>query len=104
MKCSLRLLATAIALSMPTIAPLAATGSSIAQRGDPARWYEPADTPRRKYENVMKEASQAFKEALAECRSQSADRRSCVMEARERYRHDVAYAKGFLATSIVPES
>ena len=86
-----------ICLCVPVAAPLAAASQNpIAQPGDPARWYQPADTPRKKYENSMKEARAALAEALADCRSQHSDRKSCQAEARENYRHDVAEAKEFL--------
>ena len=96
----LRLMTAVIFFSIPTVAPLAATSHNpIAQPGDPARWYQSADTPRRKYENSMKEARAALAEALAECRSQRSGRRSCETEAHESYRHDVSYAKAFLRNS-----
>jgi ribosomal protein L29 len=81
----------AAALASPAMgAPLPA---SFAQEGDPVRWY----APQSKYDNAMKEASHALKEALAQCRHQSSLRKSCESEARAQYRRDVAYAKGFRA-------
>ena len=94
-----RMIAAVICLSAPVAAPLAATSPNqnpIAQPGDPARWYQPVDTPRKKYENSMKEARAALAEVLADCRSQHSGRKSCQAEARENYRHDVAEAKEFL--------
>src|SRR5690606_14409348 len=60
--------------SMPSISYLALSGISFvtaagvaaaaidgpvgrdAEKGDPARWYEPADTPQEQYRNAMQEA------------------------------------------------
>lgn len=96
MKQSLRILAAAVVLAVPSAACLAAAQeSSVAQRGDPARWYQPVTTAKQKYQNAMYEARRALTEALAECRK-GADRKDCVTEARANYRHDVAYAKSFL--------
>lgn len=58
-----------------------------AQKGDPIRWEEPITTLRQRNENRNKEAVAALAEALKECRG-SQDRKACVAEAREQYRHD----------------
>ena len=68
-----------------------------AELGDPARWYEPADTPRKQYETAMKEAVAAKAEALRECRG-SAERKVCEAEARRRFDDDVQRARAHLAT------
>jgi hypothetical protein len=81
------------------IAPALATASlpaSYAEKGDPARWYVPADTPREKYENAMREARNALADALRECRASGA-RARCQLQARSRYRDDVSHAKDHLA-------
>lgn len=67
-----------------------------AERGDPARWYQPAETPRQKYDNAMKEAGAALAEAKADCRGQS-DRRACETDAREQYRRDTESARALLS-------
>jgi hypothetical protein len=61
-----------------------------AEKGYPARWYEPADTPQKRYETAMKEAAAALAEALRECRSQVSERRACEAQAREQHRKEVA--------------
>ncbi len=67
---------------------------SDAEAGDPARWYQPADTPAKKYEVAMKEARAALKEAMTACRSEvAAERRPCMTEALRTYRDDAAEAK-----------
>lgn len=67
-----------------------------AERGDPARWYEPADTPRKRHDTAMKEAVAAKAEALRECRAMP-DRRRCEAEARQQYEADVQRARALLA-------
>ena len=89
-----RNLSLAAALLATTSALAAMPDNPIAQPGDPARWYEPADTPAKKYALAMKEASAALKESLAECRQAAEpDRKACEGEARANYRADVASAK-----------
>lgn len=71
-----------------------------AEKGDPARWYQPADTPQKQYQNAMKEAAAALADALKECRAQ-ADRKQCEAEARERNETDVEQARGLLVRSTL---
>lgn len=87
-----------------------------AERGDPARWYEPAQTPQQQYDNAMKEARAALAEALRACRANgsrsgradpgegsrgegTAARQSCEAEARDQYEWDVERARGFMVRS-----
>jgi hypothetical protein len=84
-------LAATLAYSQPT-APTEHVGVN-AERGDPARWYVPADTPKLKYETQVKEAGAARGEALKECRALQADRAACVAQANEQYRRDMEDAK-----------
>ena len=70
-----------------------------AERGDPARWYVPADTPKLKYETQVKEAGAARSEALKECPATKARRSSCVDVANEQYRHDMEEARLAMARS-----
>jgi hypothetical protein len=72
-----------------------------AEKGDPARWYQPADTPQRKHEAAMKEAAAALAEALKECRAQPEQRKQCESEARGRHKNDVERARGFLVRSTL---
>ena len=67
-----------------------------AEKGDPARWYQPADTPQKQHENAMQEARAALAEALKECRAGSTDRAECERQARSRYEDDVESARGLL--------
>ena len=72
-----------------------------AEKGDPARWYQPADTPQRRHANAMKEAAAALAEALKECRAQQSGRSGCEAEARARHEEDVERARGFLVRSTL---
>ena len=95
-----RIVAAVTVLSMAAFAAIAydPPPGSLAQAGDPGRWYCPADTPEKLYQTHVKEAKAALKEALADCRSQSGtDRRSCVSDAMELYRADMESAKNQLA-------
>ncbi len=64
-----------------------------AEKGDPARWYEPADTPQKAYRTLMKEAQAALAEARRECRAAPGDRKGCEAAARAQYERDVTYAR-----------
>ena len=72
-----------------------------AEKGDPARWSQPADTPQRQHEAAMKEAGAALAEALKECRAQQSQRKECEAEARGRFDEDVERARGFLVRSTL---
>lgn len=73
-----------------------------AEKGDPARWYRPADTPQAQYENAIQEAAAALSEALRECRTQPKhDRKTCEAQARSLHEDDVERARGFLVRSTL---
>jgi hypothetical protein len=91
-----RIVAAVTVLSMAAFAAIAydPPPGSMAQNGDPARWYRPADTPEKLYQTHVKEAKAALKEALADCRSEGrSDRRSCASDAMQTYRDDMEAAK-----------
>lgn len=102
---------TLLALSGACLIAAAAAGLAVAaidgpvgrdaEKGDPLRWYQPADTPQRQHDNAMQEAAAALAEALGECRTQRerAERARCEAEARSRYEDDVERARGFLVRS-----
>lgn len=85
---SVRMLAVAIALG-------ACVAFAASEPGDPARWYQPVETPQQKHQNAMIEARQALLVALAECRKYG-EQKTCQAEARAQYQKDVEYAKSFL--------
>lgn len=70
-----------------------------AERGDPARWYVPADTPQLKYETQVKEAGAVLGESLKECRALQSDRDACVAQARAQHRRDLEDARSLLSQS-----
>lgn len=72
-----------------------------AEKGDPARWYRPAETPQQQHQNAMQEAQAALAEAMKECRTLDAAnaRRECEAQARSRHEDDVERARGFLVKS-----
>jgi len=88
-----RILAVAI-----TLGACVAFGAS--EPGDPARWYQPVETPQQKHQNAMIEARQALLVALAECRKYG-EQKVCEAEARAQYQKDVEYAKSFLTTARI---
>ena len=71
-----------------------------AEKGDPARWSEPANTPQKKTLAAMKEAAAAQAEALAECRALRAERKTCEAAAREQYRADALAARALLSQPV----
>jgi hypothetical protein len=59
------------------------------ERGEPARWFQPDDTPQKRAQTAKKEAQAALDEALKECRRERGQRRACEKEARDQYRVDM---------------
>ncbi len=90
-------LAATLAYPQP-LAPTEHVGVN-AERGDPARWYVPADTPQLKYETQVKEANAALGEALRECRAQQEGRSACTAQANAQRRRDVEEARSLLQQS-----
>ena len=70
--------------------------TAYSERGDPHRWYVPADTPREKYDNAAREARNALSDQLRECQS-AHDRKRCEVRAHAQYRDDMARAREHLA-------
>lgn len=89
----------AVALTAQAPAPVEGPVGRDAEKGDPARWYQPADTPQRQYENAVQEARAALAEAMRECRALAAERRACEAEARLRHEEDMERARGHLVPS-----
>ncbi|MGZ5046479.1 MAG: hypothetical protein ACXWG1_13805 [Usitatibacter sp.] len=71
--------------------------TQFSEADDPARWYQPLETSRQKYDNALLEARNALAEALRECRAAPSGRAACEADARRRYRDDVAQARALLA-------
>lgn len=85
-------------LALASAAQGATRDTAYSERGDPHRWYVPADTPKEKYANAAREARGALADALRECRASTKSKR-CMAEARARYRDEMAHAREFLAPS-----
>jgi hypothetical protein len=91
--------ALAATLAYPAaVSPVEHVGVN-AERGDPARWYVPADTPQLKYETQVKEAGAVLGEALKECRALQSDRNACVAQAQAQHRRDLEDARSLLSQS-----
>jgi hypothetical protein len=90
----------ALAATLACSAPPAADEhvGANAERGDPARWYVPADTPQLKYDTQVKEANAVLGEALKECRALQAGRTDCVAQAKAQHHRDLEAARSVLAT------
>ena len=66
-------------------------------KGDPARWYQDDSTPSQQMRTLRKEIAAAFQEANIACkREPGKERASCLKDARDTYRHDMANAKQIL--------
>ena len=63
------------------------------ERGEPARWFKPDDTPQKREATAKKEAQAALAEALADCRKDAAGRKDCEKQARDQYNTDVQAAR-----------
>jgi hypothetical protein len=85
-------------VALASAAQGATRDTAYSERGDPHRWYVPADTPKEKYANAAREARSALADALRECRSSNESKR-CGAEARARYRDEMAHARELLAPS-----
>lgn len=94
-----RVKASIVAVALVALAGAAQAAThdtAYSERGDPHRWYVPADTPREKYENAAREARGALADQLRECHA-SRDRKRCEAHARAQYRYDMARAREHLA-------
>lgn len=72
---------------------------SFSANGDPARWYQPLESPRQRYDNAMLEARNALADALRECRQSASGRAACESAARNEYAEEVSQAKPLLAAA-----
>ena len=85
------LLATLFACS---VAPLALAQTAAPQPGDPQRWYQEDTTPQAQLRTLRKEIAAALAEAKKACRLEpSATRASCLKDAQDTYRQDMANAE-----------
>ena len=82
------------ALAMHTGWAQGLAAGSIAQAGDPARWYQEDTTARARFQTLKKEAGAAYQEAMAECKkAEHATRAACIRDARTMFEQDLADAR-----------
>jgi len=101
------LLAGVLGIGMSAGAAAQSTPAATAQhqqrelaRGEPARWMKEDNTIQAQLATKKKEIGAALNEALAECkRAQASERGTCVKEARETYRNDMAHARDLVTAS-----
>lgn len=101
------LLAGAFAAGMCAGAAGQTTPAEVAQhqkqelaRGEPARWMKEDRTLQAQIATKKKEIGAALNEALAECkRMQGGERGTCVKEARQTYKDDMAHARELVTAS-----
>lgn len=79
-------------------------GASAAQHSkhgnDPARWYSSDSTQQQRMNVLKKELNAAYAEQTAACKKKSsANRSSCLKEARATFEHDSANARHLLANA-----
>ncbi len=86
-------LAALLSISPASFGATYYTSSSASD--DPARWYQPLETSRQKYDNAMLEARNALAEALRDCRASHAGR-ACEADARRQYREETSHARELL--------
>ncbi|MBG7622542.1 hypothetical protein I5R65_23960 [Herbaspirillum sp. AP02] len=77
--------------------------------GDPARWYQTADTPKERLRNLNQETAAAYAEALSDCKAQRGKQaRNCRKEAAAARKDDNARARriyeDYKATDAKPAS
>lgn len=85
------LLATVLACGM---APFALAQTATPQPGDPQRWYQEDSTAQAQLRTLRKEIAAALAEAKKACRLEpSAARATCLKEAQDTYRQDMANAE-----------
>jgi hypothetical protein len=69
-------------------------GPTVAQPGDPQRWYDHDSTENDYYLTLKKEAEAVYQEAKTNCRSlEKSDRAACLKDAQTQYRQDLQEAK-----------
>ena len=82
------------ALLALSLAPLGMAQTAMPQPGDPQRWYQEDSTAQAQLRTLRKEIAAALAEAKKACRSEpSATRASCLKDAQETYRQDMANAE-----------
>lgn len=90
----------AAALFACSLAPLAPAQTAAPQPGDPQRWYQADSTPQAQLRTLHKEIAAALAEAKKSCRQEpAATRGTCLKEAQDTYRQDMANAEKLRAAA-----
>lgn len=89
---------TALLACGVTLPGLAQTATP--QAGDPQRWYQEDSTVQAQLRTLRKEIAAALAEAKKACRSEpSATRATCLKDAQDTYRQDMANAEKLRETA-----
>ncbi|PRC91458.1 hypothetical protein [Solimicrobium silvestre] len=68
--------------------------ASIAQPGDPARWYQEDMTPHGYFLTLKKEAMNVYQDSSKKCMSEEkSNRKQCMIEAKNTFKQDMDAAK-----------
>ncbi|WP_296953017.1 hypothetical protein [uncultured Massilia sp.] len=96
---SIRSIAAACALcAVATVPAVAAQQQTAKKPGDPARWYQGNKNQQQSLSTIKKEINAAYAQQKAECgRGAKSERASCLEQARQVYRDDMANAKQLVA-------
>ncbi len=82
------------ALLACSVAPFSQAQTPTPEPGDPQRWYQEDSTPQAQLRTLRKEIAAALAEARKACRLEpSATRASCLKDAQDTYRQDMANAE-----------
>lgn len=77
-----------------SLAPFSQAQTAAPQAGDPARWYQEDSTAQAQLRTLRKEIAAALAEAKKACRLEpSATRATCLKDAQDTYRQDMANAE-----------
>ena len=77
-----------------SLAPLALAQTATPQPGDPQRWYQEDSTAPAQLRTLRTDIAAALAEARKACRTEpSATRATCLKDAQDTYRQDMANAE-----------
>ena len=100
---------SALALGLVFMTSCLPTGTLAAEedvsQNDPPRWYQQDDTPKKHYQNLLKEAHAAYAQSLQECKAlKGMDAKTCRHEARQNFASDKARAQRILKLLNNPQA
>lgn len=92
-------IAMACALCVAAV-PALAQGQSASKPGDPARWYAGNKSQQQSLATIKKEINAAYAQQKSECqRGAKGERASCLQQASQTYRSDMANARELVANA-----